>query len=67
MYKSEYELERLVSEAKYCNTSEFELNAYIEENPIEWRNFCNTHKKSQSKNDFEPGSDMHTWATTRFF
>lgn len=64
-----YELERLVNAAEWSSESQAELEEYIKEHPSEWEAYQEEQEEKNHKDDddFEPGSDMHTWATTRFF
>lgn len=61
-----YELERLVNAAEWSSESQAELEEYIKDHPSEWEAY-QEEKNHKDADDFEPGSDMHTWATTRFF
>ncbi len=62
-----YELERLVDRAQWDDDAKAELEDYIKNHPSEWEDYQEEQEGNQKDDDFEPGSDMHTWATTRFF
>ncbi|MGL6009785.1 MAG: hypothetical protein ACRC1D_10060 [Culicoidibacterales bacterium] len=66
------ELQELVENAKWNHVAQDELDEYIQKNPSEWEAYQEEEEESRQKaedddDDFKPGSDMHTWATTRFF